>query len=146
MPFDQLAKSMVTSLSSLFQHDQIKANENVRITHFLVHANDRSGSALVFITGPTEEIKKTYMIRLGREPFPRASLTIQTPCRLSFDGFHQTNHFPSDEDSISTIPLPECTINPYTPAARGLGYSLQYSIKILPVSKVSYDKILVFSY
>ena len=49
-----------------FEHDQIMPNEKVSISHFRVLADDGSGTAIVFLIGPLEELKNTYKIRLGQ--------------------------------------------------------------------------------
>ena len=51
---------------TLVKNDQINSNDKVHVSHFLVHASDGSGTAIIFLNGPLEELKKTYMINLGQ--------------------------------------------------------------------------------
>ncbi len=48
------------------ENDQIIPNDKVKIEHFRVLANDGSGTVVVFLIGPLEELKNTYSIRLGQ--------------------------------------------------------------------------------
>jgi hypothetical protein len=48
------------------EHDQIIPNEKVRISHFRVLADDGSGTVIVFLIGPMNELVNTYKIRLGQ--------------------------------------------------------------------------------
>lgn len=49
-----------------FENNQIVPNEKVKISHFRVLAGDGSGTAVIFIIGPIDEVKKAYKIRLGQ--------------------------------------------------------------------------------
>jgi hypothetical protein len=48
------------------QNDQIVPNEKVKMTHFRVLAEAHAGTAVIFLIGPLEEVKKSYKIRLGQ--------------------------------------------------------------------------------
>lgn len=54
------------SFPGKLEHDQIMPNDKVRISHFRVLADDGSGTAVVFLIGPLEELVNTYKIRLGQ--------------------------------------------------------------------------------
>jgi hypothetical protein len=49
-----------------FEHDQIMPNDKVKISHFRVLADDGSGTVIVFLIGPMNELVNTYKIRLGQ--------------------------------------------------------------------------------
>ena len=54
------------AFSGKIENRQIVPNEGVKISHFRVLKSDGSGTAVVFLIGPLEELKKAYKIRLGQ--------------------------------------------------------------------------------
>ena len=63
---DPLNGKSISFPGSIIQHNQIKPNDKVHISHFLVHAADGAGTAIIFLTGPLEELKKAYVINVGQ--------------------------------------------------------------------------------
>lgn len=48
------------------ENDQIIPNDRVRISHFRVLSDDESGTAVIFIIGPLEDVQRAYEVRLGK--------------------------------------------------------------------------------